>query len=546
MTLVTHLSISALPASVLVALVLTLAWVLRRRSRGPFPPGPPPKPIIGNALDITADMPWLNYWEWSKKLGSDIIHLSAMGTHIVVLHSMEDVNELMEKRSANYSSRPWIAIAGLLGIDNLTALIPYDKEWRKHRLIFQEGLGKGTMSLYYRAFTENVHVFIDLLLREPERFKDHCQWLSAAVTMSMTFGYDVATGGREDHYVSMAEQILAAATKLCHPSGTLINAIPFLRHVPPWFPGAQTQRWAAEVKKLSMAHKNEPFDEVKEKMLAGTAKECVSTRLLQRRLKDNDTKLEDEDELKDTLANVYLAGTETVGRSNILKKRESLICEIDRTAQIQASQLVFIMAMALYPSVQERAQAEIDRVVGTDRLPMYEDRPLLPYMEAVLRETLRWRLVAPLAIPHVTAKDDVYKGFFFPKGTLVVPNGWAISRDEKIYADPELFNPARFLNSDGTLNDDRLDFAYGYGRRICPGRFMANDVLWMVMAAVISSFNISKARDANGAEVEIDSNAFSSGLTSFPRPFKCSIVPRSRQAEMLVRLSAANAKESMK
>lgn len=77
------------------------------------------------------------------------------------------------------------------------------------------------------------------------------------------------------------------------------------------------------------------------------------------------------------------------------------------------------MAMALYPSVQKQAQAEIDRVVGTGRLPTYEDRASLPIVDAVVRETLRWRLVGPLAIPHTAAKDDIYKGYHIPQGKLM-------------------------------------------------------------------------------------------------------------------------------
>ena len=74
------------------------------------------------------------------------------------------------------------------------------------------------------------------------------------------------------------------------------------------------------------------------------------------------------------------------------------------------------MAMALHPAVQKRIQDEIDRVVGTDRLPTFEDRPSLPLVDAVVREILRWRPVVPLAIPHTAIKDDVYKGYFIPKG----------------------------------------------------------------------------------------------------------------------------------
>lgn len=77
------------------------------------------------------------------------------------------------------------------------------------------------------------------------------------------------------------------------------------------------------------------------------------------------------------------------------------------------------MAMALYPSAQKRIKDEIDRVVGMDRLPTFDDRTSLPHVEAVLRETLRWRPAFPLAVPHTTVKDDIYKGFYIPKGMLI-------------------------------------------------------------------------------------------------------------------------------
>jgi cytochrome P450 len=78
------------------------------------------------------------------------------------------------------------------------------------------------------------------------------------------------------------------------------------------------------------------------------------------------------------------------------------------------------MAMALYPSVQKQVQDEIDRVVGRDRLPTFDDRASLPHVDAVLRETLRWRLIAPLAIPHTAVKDNIYKGFYIPKGEHMI------------------------------------------------------------------------------------------------------------------------------
>ena len=100
--------------------------------------------------------------------------------------------------------------------------------------------------------------------------------------------------------------------------------------------------------------------------------------------------------------------------------------------------------MALHPEVQKKAQAEIDAVVGLNRLPDFEDRPFLPYVNAVVKESMRWHLVAPLgenfffhhtcyilltsfeAIPHMTTNDDEYDGYYIPKGTVVLGNGWPV------------------------------------------------------------------------------------------------------------------------
>ncbi|KIL66930.1 hypothetical protein M378DRAFT_55556, partial [Amanita muscaria Koide BX008] len=71
-----------------------------------YPPGPPPKPIFGNAFDIPRKKAWHKYLEWSKQFRSGIIHLSVMNTHIVVLNTVEDITELLERRSGVYSSRP--------------------------------------------------------------------------------------------------------------------------------------------------------------------------------------------------------------------------------------------------------------------------------------------------------------------------------------------------------------------------------------------------------------------------------------------------------
>jgi hypothetical protein len=99
----------------------------------------------------------------------------------------------------------------------------------------------------------------------------------------------------------------------------------------------------------------------------------------------------------------------------------------------------FFLALVLYPQVQRRAQAELDDVVGRDRLPTFDDRPRLPYIEAFCKELMRWQMVTPMGmirifprvpsigmierrpsgLPHSSNRDDVYKGYFIPKGQIL-------------------------------------------------------------------------------------------------------------------------------
>lgn len=80
--------------------------------------------------------------------------------------------------------------------------------------------------------------------------------------------------------------------------------------------------------------------------------------------------------------------------------------------------------MALHPGVQKRAQAELDIVVGSGRLPDYRDRAALPYINALVKEALRWAPALPVSIPHVSTEDMEYEGYFIPAGTMLIPNTW--------------------------------------------------------------------------------------------------------------------------
>lgn len=105
-----------------------------------------------------------------------------------------------------------------------------------------------------------------------------------------------------------------------------------------------------------------------------------------------------------------------------------------------------------FPHVLKRAQEVVDEAVGRDRLPDFGDLPRIPYITAMIREAFRWRTVAPVAIPHAAAEDDVYEGYLIPKGATVFALSQHIHEDEELYPDHQDYKPERFLDDKGQLN----------------------------------------------------------------------------------------------
>ncbi|KAJ8495796.1 hypothetical protein ONZ45_g12701 [Pleurotus djamor] len=117
---------------------------------------------------------------------------------------------------------------------------------------------------------------------------------------------------------------------------------------------------------------------------------------------------------------------------------------------------------------------------------------------------------------------------------MVLSNIWAMSRDERIYPNPHRFNPDRFLSTDKTQAVlDPLP-TFGFGRRICVGRFLAEETLWIGVTTLLTCFNITKAKDNLGNEIFV-SGEYDDKLISHPLPFKCSITPRSEETVKLIR-----------
>ncbi|KAF7346270.1 Cytochrome p450 [Mycena sanguinolenta] len=324
--------------------------------------------------------------------------------------------------------------------------------------------------------------------------------------MATVYGYEVQP--TNDHFVALSENAMKKLSASVFPGSVAVNTFPFLRYLPSWMPGAGFQRFAAECRQLTKEMKEVPFNFAKQNMRNGADSTSVVARLL-------------EADRYDDVAIQAVAGTAYAGGT-------------DSTVSALAS---FFLAMALHPDIQKKAQTEIDTVVGTHRLPEFKDRPSLPYVEALYREVLRWRPVLPLGAAHASSTDDIYNGYFIPKGATVISNIWAMTRDESIYHEPDQFDPDRFFTADGKLNDDDTILTFGFGRRRCVGLHNADATVWGTFVSVLSTFNIAKAKDATGKEIDIDPK-YSDGLITHPGPFACAIKPRSETAQALVQATA--------
>jgi cytochrome P450 len=201
--------------------------------------------------------------------------------------------------------------------------------------------------------------------------------------------------------------------------------------------------------------------------------------------------------------------------------------------------LHFFLAMVQNPGVLAKAQKEIDSVVGNDRLPTLDDRANLPYVNCVFDECLRWGVPVPLSLPHRLMEDDVFEGRFIPKGSLVFANVWNILRDESLFFEPHKFIPERYLEPVDEATAKRRDpknFVFGFGRRVCPGRHLVCSSVWMLMATIMATLNISKPVDERGNTIEPEV-VFDNSIFRMPRPFKVDIKPRSEKTIRVIRFA---------
>ncbi|KAF9562039.1 cytochrome P450 [Agrocybe pediades] len=463
----------------------------KRNPRGlPLPPGPKGLAFVGMLFDNPVDKPWLAYAEWSKKYG-DMVYYEVLGQPILILGSLNRVNDILEKRSYNYSDRVQMPmVVELMEWGFAFTALAYGSWWRRHRRCFNENFHRNAVFKYQPNQTHEVKQFLNRLLVTPEDFMYHIRHTFSPTIMNLAYGIKV-NPHEVSPYVTRAEESLAGFA-VAGMTGTFwVDYIPALKYVPSWFPGASFKRLAAHYKRVNNDLTELPFKFIEDQMKAGKAVPSLAATFIEADCRG------------------YIGGADTT----------------------------FFLAMTLYPEVQKKAQAEIDRVVGSKRLPDFSDRPDLPYINALIKETSRWNLVLPLAVGHMSSNDDEYDGYFIPKGTIVYGNAWSILHDPTIYTNPSEYRPERYLKPDPGVRDPEVA-AFGFGRRVCPGRHMSDNSLYCIIVSTLAVYDIKAPVDQDGKPM-MPKAAFTSGLLTYPEPFKCIIKPRSRAAEDLIRESVS-------
>ncbi|KAI1202017.1 cytochrome protein [Nemania serpens] len=506
--MIAHLATSLLLAAIMVIGVKICLGAMKRKP-GPLPPGPKGWPILGNIADFpkAGELDW-EHWLKHKDTYGPISSVTVLGTTQVILHSAELASQMLEKKSAIYSSRPAFVFSTLCSLDDIFIFLPYNKKLRLTRKFMHGTLGTERLSGRYMDIQEKEsHRFLFRVLQEPDLLFDHLKVEAAAIILKIVYGYTVDPH-EPDPLVQVVDAAMARFGQVFAVGAWLVDIIPALLYVPEWVPGTGwkqvAKNWGAEIitaveTPLKFARKQQATSKLEPSM----ASDFYSN-------KTDEITAELEDVFRSAAATAYFGGSDTTVNT---------LC-------------VFFFNMTLAPQIQRKAREEIDQVIGNGRLPEYSDRDSLPYISAIVKESFRWYPVVPMAAPHTTDADDIINGYYIPKGTSVVPNVWWFTHDPAVYSNPSEFNPSRFLGPNP--DPDPAQYIFGYGRHICSGRYLALSSTWLTIARAVAVFNISKGVDENGHEIE-QTIKYVSGIITRVEPFKATIKPRSPQHEALIR-----------
>ncbi|PPQ92201.1 LOW QUALITY PROTEIN: hypothetical protein CVT25_008975 [Psilocybe cyanescens] len=553
-------SLSVSTATIAVATFVVVTAIRHFRSSLPLPPGPPARGLAGNAHQITTVEYWKLYQKWSETHGP-IIHYRIYKRRYIILNDIRSVLELLEVRSNKYSDRPqaWMykeLVGRKYAVFNISS---QHERFRSYRKILHAGLSTRAVPQYYTLFRDEADVLLQRLSETPQDFVSHFRANlssnSGAIIMKLAYGWTVLDN--HDPFVRLMEDSFKLQSEITKPGRWLVDIFPILmedrvtivasvRFVPPWFPGGGFRRQAEVFRKEMNKVDVVPFEWAKKQIESGNYIPSFTSRYL---LPEDGHPLsaEEEDIIKWCAGALYAGGADTVC---VLSAFHTRALNIDATVAFMTA---FIAAMMMYPDVQVRAQKEVDDYFGNQEIPKPEDQMSLPFVDALIKEVLRWAPPAPLGncffLIYYFTLIITLKVFLIRLSMLIATmvitfprvsqflqifgrSLWIHCPEFVELTDIHPFEPGRYAETkrffsvgerEGEFDPRKLVF--GFGRRVCPGLVFAESAIFINVCSILRRFNIEKVLDSNGVQVTPNLE-FTATITSHIKPFPCSIKER--------------------
>ncbi|KAG1764170.1 cytochrome P450 [Suillus placidus] len=484
-------------------IILASVWIVKQRyhaaRRLPLPPGPPGRWLLGNTMPKSYAP--FRFAKWTEQYGP-VFSLKQGHRIFVIIGRHQAAVDIMEKDGANLADRPRsIAVQETLS-DGLRIIVEGSGErLRRLRRVLHAGLQPKVAGTYEPIQTRNAKNLVLDILNDPKNHQSHAMRYAASVVMSFTYGKTTPTSYTDPEVVAVKKS-LARFGRAMMPGAYLVDTYSILRFVPGYL--SQLKAWHQE----ELALFNGQLDAVRRQMRDGTARPSFARFILEHQ---QQYQLEDK-ELGYTAGGMFAAGSDTTA----------------------SAITIMMMAATIYTDAQARVQEELDNVVGRTRLPTFGDQEMLPQVTAFMLESLRWRpgilggTYHLSCFAHRATKDIIWKNYLIPAGATVIGNHWAIANDPEVFPDPHEFNPQRWIDDAGRVRDDLRFFAFGFGRRVCPGRHVAKRSVFINTALILWAFRLSENPAA-----KIDTLAFSDTANIHAAPFE--ICLEKRVDENLVR-----------
>ncbi|KAE8133812.1 cytochrome P450 [Aspergillus pseudotamarii] len=476
----------------LVTITLYICYkslVRSNRSTLPLPPGP----TLLNPGAIPQKEIWLTFRKWHQEHGP-IVSLKLGVQTIIILGSHRIARDLLDKRGSLYSTHiQSVYVNKYIAKGLQPVFMEYGPEWKLHRRLHTTFLSpQFTRACQALLDTQSKKTLHRLL--STNDFGSCFHHYVSNVMFNLAYGKDVDEENKSDqeHMDKMFESLTSATSVMTF----LVDIFPILDRLPKLF-----SRWKANGERSHNNVKNAFIKCIQSALQQDTwnwSKEAFS------RKESKDFSLE---QLAFSIGEVYIAGSHTT----------------DSTLRIA------VMASLLYPDAMRQAQRELDQVVGSQRLPSFEDQDKLPYVNAFISEVLRWRPMAPVGGPRTLSEDDEYMGYFLPAGATIIANQWEMDMDESIFEDAPSFKPERWIQ-----NPDLPLSAFGFGRRICPGQYFARSSLFIAIARMLWAYDIDCPVTSTLEDVKAADRSENFGVIFTLPPFEASFRVRSPERQQII------------